>query len=141
MRSLRAFLVVASLLAATPAHAAATDKRAPVKVDVSPREAFGAYVVVRLRGSQVGFKGDDDQDALARVSEALDFKGIKDAVRAKPGGSAMPTDFSDRQKVRTIARDDLERLVKWIGETALDEDTNSIVNGLKDRFQRAIDGK
>lgn len=144
MKKLRNLLIcvlsaVAVLPAHGPAHAAAADKRAPVKVDLSPREVLGVLSVVRLHGAQVGFKGEDDQDALARIGEAFDFRGIKEQARTKP--SSTSEDFSAKAKTRTVARDDLERLVKWINETAIDEGTNEIVNPLKDRFQRAIDAK
>lgn len=120
------------------AAAAASDKRAPVKVEVSPREAFATWIVFREHG---GFKGEDDQDGAARIAEALDIAGIKAAVRANLPKATEATDFSAKPKARSVARDDLERLVKWIGETAIDEDTNTIVNPLKDRIQRAIDAK
>lgn len=120
------------------AAAAASDKRAPVKVDVSPREVCGVLVVFREHG---GFKGDDDQEAQARVAEDLDIASVKAQSHAAGAKGIECGDLSAKPKTRVIAKDDLRSLMRWFTETAIDEDTNGIISPLKDRVQAAIDAK
>lgn len=127
---------VGLLLVSAAAHAGALDERAPVSVQVSPREAFALHLVL----NQQQFKGED-QDAEARVSEALGFPAIDARIRAikhDERREANGDDFSDKPTPRTVPRDDLGRVIAWLKDASLPGIFNEILNPLVRRIRAAV---
>jgi hypothetical protein len=118
------------------AHAGALDDRAPITIQVSPREAFALHVML----NQQQFKGDD-QETEARISEVFGFAAIdvraRDIKRAEKR-EANGDDFSDKPTARMAPKDDLGRVVAWLKDASLPGAFNEILNPLVRRIRAAI---
>lgn len=137
-REMLLFVLVA-LASTTAARAGALDERAPVIVQVAPREACALHLL--LNGLK--FKGDD-QDAHARISEALGFAGIDARVREikrDERREATFEDFSDKPAPRAVPRDDAARVLVWVRDAEVPGAFNEVLAPLVRRLRKAIEAR
>lgn len=132
----RAALVLLVMLATIgTAHAGALDERAPVAVQISPREAAALHGLLNRQT----FKGDD-QEAEARVSEALGFAAL-DAearkIKREQGRDAVFDDYSDKRVARMIPRDDAARVIEWLRAADIPGVFNEVLAPLMRELKRA----
>lgn len=159
MLLIRRFLLALLLCLPLAAHAGALDDIALVAVPVSPRETVALHNV--LKGQQ--FKGED-QEAEARISEALDFAAVDAqaaSIKAAKGASAeckaataagakrgeagpWPAcepefgEFSSTPVSRKAPKSDLSKMIGWLKDTSLSGVYNEILNPLVRRIRAAV---
>jgi hypothetical protein len=134
--------VLVALLTTSFVEAKPIDKRAQVTIQVSQLECVAIWGHLRTRK----LTSDVEQEASDRIEAHLGFVVIRNKIKslAVEKKELRDDSFSSKRVQRSMARDDLELLIKWVtasSEYPIGSDIASVITPLRSEFQEVLAGR